>query len=88
MKTHTRFGLVIAFATAIAATAVFANDDAASGQMMQNGGMMGGGMSGMQGMMQMMQMMQKMGPMMEACTEMIQAMTDHMGQHDQPTDEG
>ena len=44
---------------------------------MQDGGMMGGDMSGMHGMMQ---MMQQMGPMMEACTEMLQAMSDDPSQ--------
>ena len=38
--------------------------------MMQGEGMMNGDMAGMMGMMQ---MMQQMGPMMEACTEMMQA---------------
>lgn len=46
----------------------------------QDKGMMGdGGMGGdMSGMMDMMQMMNKMGPMMERCNEMMEAMTDHM----------
>jgi hypothetical protein len=53
----------------------FAQEDTApvpmDGLMMQGGGMMGGDMSGTQNMMGMMQMMQQMGPMMEACTEMM-----------------
>lgn len=36
------------------------------------------GMKGMEGMMPMMKMMSEMGPMMEACTEMMQTMNDHM----------
>ena len=67
---------------ALLTTAAFAQEagDQAPDQMMQDqnampGNMMNGGMDGMQDMMPMMQMMQKMGPMMEACTEMMQAMT-------------
>ena len=36
------------------------------------------GMKGMEDMMPMMKMMSDMGPMMEACKEMMQSMTDHM----------
>ena len=66
--------------SALLATSVFAQDNTgSSGQMMDGengmaGNMMDGDMSGMDGMMPMMKMMQKMGPMMEACTEMMQAM--------------
>ena len=84
MKTNTRFGLAAALAAMIAAPTAFAQDTAAPGDMKpgesMNGEMTGGdmsgmqGMEGMQGMMPMMQMMQQMGPMMEACTEMMQAM--------------
>ncbi|WIY25718.1 hypothetical protein [Parasedimentitalea psychrophila] len=39
---------------------------------------------GMMGMMGMMQMMSQMEPLMEQCTDMMQAMTDH---HDMPSEE-
>lgn len=59
-----------------APVAVFAQQEdgagTGSGQMMQDGGMMQGGESGMMGM------MAEMGPMMEACTEMMNAMTEKM----------
>ena len=83
MKTNTRLGLAIAFAATIAAPVTFAQEDAAPEKMMQGdtmkgSDMQGGEMSGMQGMMggeaSGMQMMQQMRPMMEACTEMMQAM--------------
>lgn len=81
MKTNNRLRFAITFAAMMAAPVAFAQDTAAPQQTMPNGGMnsdmMGGdmpAMEGMQGMMGMMQMMQKMGPMMEACTEMMQAM--------------
>lgn len=71
MKTNTRLGLAAVLAALIAAPVAFAQEDAAPGQTMQGdamkGDMMGGDMSGMMGMMQMMQ----------ACTEMMQAMKDH-----------
>jgi len=77
MKTTKTLSLAATFAALIAAPMAFAQEDTApapmNGQMMQGGGMMGD-MSGMQNMMGMMQMM---GPMMEACTEMMQAMSDH-----------
>ncbi len=80
MKTTRTLSLAATLAALIAAPMAFAQDDIApapmDGQMMQGGGMMGD-MSGMQNMMGMMQMMQQMGPMMEACTEMMQAMSDH-----------
>lgn len=84
MKTAIKLGLSAAFAMTLTSPASFAQGDETPGQMMQgNGMMMGeGNMSGMMGM------MKQMGPMMEACTEMMQAMTDHMGQHDHSTDEG
>lgn len=37
----------------------------------------GHSMKGMEGMTPMMNMMSEMGPMMEACTEMMQTVTDH-----------
>ena len=56
-------------------------DESGPGRMMQEGEM--GQMGGMHGMMQgdmdgMMNMMSQMGPMMEACTEMMAAMSEHM----------
>jgi hypothetical protein len=75
MKTTKTLSLAASFAALIAAPMAFAQEDTApvpmDGLMMQGGGMMGGDMSGTQNMMGMMQMMQQMGPMMEACTEMM-----------------
>ena len=56
-------------------------DESGSGHMMQDGDM--GRMGGMQGMMQgdmagTMTTKAEMGPMMEACAEMMAAMTGHM----------
>ena len=91
MKTTRKISIAATFAALIAGPMAFARNDPVpmpmDGQMMQGGemtggGMMGGNMSGMQGMMQ---MMHAMGPMMEACTEMIQVMSDqpHSGMPDQ-----
>jgi len=81
VKTTRTLSLAATFAALVTAPMAFAQDDTApapmDGQIMQGGDMMGGDMSGMQSMMGMMQMMQQMGPMMEACTEMMQAMSDH-----------
>lgn len=82
MRAGTRLGLATALAMTIAAPLAFAQEGGAPatvpGQMMPDQGMMSGngmmGMGNMQGMMAMMQMMQQMGPMMEACTGMMQAM--------------
>ncbi|MGF6862129.1 Spy/CpxP family protein refolding chaperone [Rhodobacteraceae bacterium MBR-64] len=78
MKSTKTLSLATAFAAMLAAPMAAAQRDSApapmDGQMMQGGGMMGGDMSDMQNKMG---MMQQMGPMMEACTEMIQAMSDH-----------
>ncbi|MEI4196560.1 hypothetical protein [Roseovarius sp. E0-M6] len=88
MKTTKTLSLAATFAALIAAPMAFAQDDTApaqmDGPMMQDGGMMGGDMSGMQNMMGMMKMMEQMGPMMEACTEMMQQMAHHSPQHDMP----
>jgi len=88
MNTTRTLSLAATFAALVAAPMAFAQDDTAptpmDGQMMQDGGMTGGDMSGMQGMMGMMQMMQAMGPMMEACTEMMQQMAHHSPEHDMP----
>ena len=76
------------------ATSVFAQDNTGlSGQMMDGesgmaGNMMNGDMSGMDGMMPMMRMMQKMGPMMEACTEMMEAMNNSEGETTPSTNKG
>lgn len=71
----------LAILTALAAPlAVSAQDqdEPGSGHMMQEGEM--GKMGGMHGMMQgdMEGMMSQMAPMMEACTEMVAAMSEHM----------
>lgn len=84
MNTLTKLGLSAALALAMTSPVAFAQGGETQGQMMQGNGMMmgDGNMSGMMGM------MQQMGPMMEACTGMMQAMTDHMGQHDHSAEEG
>jgi len=88
MKTTKTLSLAITVAALLAAPMALAKDDTApaqmDGQMMQQGDMMGGDMSGMRNMMGMMQMMQQMGPMMEACTEMMQQMAHHSPEHDMP----
>ena len=79
MKRNLKSSAAAAVLSALLSTAVFAQEaeetapdqmphdqEAGSGGMMR-GGMMGGDMQGM------MSMMEKMGPMMEACTEMMQA---------------
>lgn len=74
-----------AFATmmvaGLATTALYAQEaqtpDKQSPMMEHDGN---SGMGDMQGMMGMMKMMSQMGPMMEQCTEMMAAMTDHMPQ--------
>ena len=74
-----------AFATmmvaGLATTALYAQEaqtpDKQSPMMEHDGN---SGMGDMQGMMGMMKMMRQMGPMMEQCTEMMAAMTDHMPQ--------
>lgn len=79
MKRYSRSGTAMAVFAALLATTAFAQDqeEKAPGQMMQGGEAMSGDVTegGMQGMMPMMKMMEKMGPMMEACTEMMQAMS-------------
>ena len=73
MKRYSKSSTAVAVLAALLATSAFAQDqeEKAPGQMM-HGDMMEGGM---QGMMPMMKMMAKMGPMMEACMEMMQAMS-------------
>ena len=90
MNVKLKLGLATLLAGLISASLAFAQGDGSDGAMggmmqgegmmqeegmMQGEGMMDGDMSGMMGMMQ---MMQQMGPMMEACTEMMQAMADPM----------
>ncbi|MEQ9037172.1 MAG: hypothetical protein RIE24_02330 [Silicimonas sp.] len=76
------------------ATGVVAQDNTGSAAQMMDGengmagNMMDGDMSGMQGMMPMMKMMQQMGPMMEACTEMMEAMNGSMDEPAPSTDKG
>lgn len=78
--TYLKTLVTAAFLVSALATVTQAQESGESpGQMMDgrsgmSGGMMDGDMSGMQGMMPMMQMMMQMGPMMKACTEMMQAM--------------
>lgn len=83
----------VILSTALATVAPAQETGGTSGQMMDggagmSGNMMGGDMSGMQGMMTMMQMMQQMEPMMKACTEMMQAMNDHVQQPSAGADKG
>lgn len=81
MTKTTKLSLATILVAFISAPFAFAQgtDSAGEGQNV----MMGGDVSGMRdgdmsGMMGMMQMMQQMGPMMEACTEMMQAMATRM----------
>lgn len=78
MKSLTRLSLSTTIALMIAAPYVHAQEDMGQGRdpdrMMKDGHMMD--QTDMPGMMGMMQMMSQMGPMMEACTEMMQAMND------------
>lgn len=88
-----------AFTTLVlAATAVQAQETApeteapmAQGHM-QNGEMAGmmdmDSMEGMESMMPMMKMMAQMGPLMEACTEMMQTMNGHMKNAEPQADNG
>tara|TARA_R110002124_G_scaffold138219_2_gene301552 strand:+ start:5322 stop:5624 length:303 start_codon:yes stop_codon:yes gene_type:complete len=90
MKTSSTFGIVVAVLAAVLTVSAASAQESkapATDQMMQGEGAMPGnttgddmsGMPTMMPMMQMMQMMQMMGAMMEQCTEMMAAMTDHMG---------
>jgi len=96
MKLFKQLGIATTVA-ALLATGAIAQDDAGSaGQMINNesgmnGNMMNGdapGMEGMGGMMPMMKMMQQMGPMMKACTEMMQAMTEGVNEAPPSEEEG
>lgn len=85
-----------AFTTLVlAATALQAQETAPEAEapktqdQMQTGEMAGKmGMEGMEGMMPMRQMMAQMGPMMEACTEMMQTMNGHMKYAEPQADNG
>ena len=93
MKPINKLTIAAAVATLLA-TGVAAQDNTdSSGQMMDGesgmtGNMMNGDMSGMEGMMPMMKMMQEMGPMMKACTEMMEKMNDSMDETAPSTDKG
>ncbi|SFP84315.1 hypothetical protein [Tranquillimonas alkanivorans] len=92
MTITTKLASATALALLLAAPVVHAQDtaqetgggQAEGGHMNMQGGAMAG-MEGMEGMMPMMKMMAQMGPMMEACTEMMQAMNAEM---DAPEAEG
>ena len=101
MKTTYKLGFAATALAAFLTTTAIAQEagNQPSGQTMQNqdgmpGNTMGGemsgmeGMKGMEGMESMMEMMQKMGPMMEACTEMMQAKTDQMQNPDVKPQDG
>ena len=83
-KTLSTLAILIALAAPFAVSAQDQGENG-SGQMTQEGlgqgGMMQGDMPGMMGM------MSEMGPMMEACTEMMAAMTEDMNQTDPGTPE-
>jgi len=75
MTMRTVLTLGTATALAVLVTAPIATAQEAPGQAPDQGGqMMGDDMPGMEGMMPMMQM----GPMMQACTEMMATMTEQM----------
>ena len=80
MRTKTT-GLVVAtlLAGLAAAPMALAQADESEAPMMEGD---------MQGMMEMMRMMAQMGPMMEACTEMMQAMANHPDAPAMPQTEG
>ena len=93
MKPIKNLSIAAAVATLLATAVVAQENSGASGQMMDgengmSGNMMQGDMSGMDGMMPMMRMMQKMGPMMEACTEMMEAMNNSEDETTPSTDKG
>jgi hypothetical protein len=85
MRPTYRHALAAVLAGGLATTAAFAQGDTPAmpdgpmGGMVQGNGMMPGG--DMSGMMDMMRMMQVMGPMMEACTGMMQQMAHHQPGH-------
>jgi hypothetical protein len=78
MKTMQTHAMAAVLGLGHATSAALAQGDAPAMPEGQMQGMMGGDMQGMMGMMQ---MMQAMGPMMEACTEMMQQMAHHQPGH-------
>ena len=80
-------GATALLAAAVATSVAAQDNDGMSGQTMEPGSGMSGGMAGGD-MQSMMQMMERMGPMMEACTEMMQAMSDRAEQPSAEADEG
>ena len=96
MKPIKKIALTSTVMAAFLSTAAFAQEasgtnDPMQGQNGMSGQMMQGNMSGiqgMEGMMPMMNMMMQMGPMMKACTEMMQAMSDHSETGKPETNEG
>ncbi len=90
MKPLKKLSIAAAVATLLA-TGVVAKDSTGSSAQMMDGesGMTGNMMNGdMSGMMPMMKMMQQMGPMMRACTEMLEAMNGSMDETAPLTDKG
>lgn len=89
-------GIAAGLATVLASVAIAQDDTGSPGQMMDGesgmtGTMMDGDMSGMEsmeGMMSMMKMMRQMGPMMKACTEMMEAMNASMNETPPSSDKG
>ena len=93
MKPIKKLSIATAVATLLATGVVAQDNSESSSQMMDGessttGNMMNGDMSGMEGMMPMMKMMQEMGPMMKACTEMMEAMNGSMNETAPSTDKG
>ncbi len=99
MTLFKKLSMATAVSTLLATGAVAQDSTGSSGGMMDGengmaGNMMNGemsgmqGMDGMQGMMPMMQMMMQMGPMMKACTEMMEAMNGSMHETAPSTDKG
>lgn len=81
MKPIKNLSIAAAVATLLATGVVAQDNSGSSGQMMDSQG-------NMSGMMPMMQMMQQMGPMMKACTEMMEAMNGSMMETKPSTDKG
>jgi len=78
MKTIQTYAMAAVLGLGLGTSAALAQGDSPAMPEEQMQGMMGGDMQGMMGMMQ---MMQAMGPMMEACTEMMQQMAHHQPDH-------
>lgn len=93
MTITTKLASATALALLLAAPVVYARDatpETGDGQS-EGGHMQGGamaGMEGMEGMMPMMMKMAQMGPMMEACTEMMEAMNAQMDAPETGNDNG